>query len=40
MNIDHIDQHHRAWRWSMGAEYLELANTQYYGWAYAEPRRS
>ena len=26
--------HHRAWRHELGAEYIELANTQYYSWAF------
>ena len=39
MNIDHVDQIIDMAA-ELGAEYLELANTQYYGWAYAQPRVS
>ena len=33
LNIDHIDRDHRHGL-ELGADYVELANTQYYSWAY------
>ncbi len=38
-NIDHVAEI-LAMAEAMGAQYVELANTQYYGWALAEPRRA
>ncbi len=37
LNIDHVDRS-STWRVELRADYVELANTQYYGWAYAQPR--
>ena len=39
LNIDHVEEILELAE-RMGAEYVELANTQYYGWAWLESRAS